>query len=227
MIPPGIAGPEVENALVSAADVAASLAFVDIVSAADVAEPEAVFVALVSAAEVAASLAFVDIVSAADVAEPEAVFVAFVSVADIAGPLAFVDIDLSFDILVPVSVVAVEVDSSGHPRFFAFPNAEYYASSSSSDEAAGEESVHSPTGVRTNYGLCNILSNLGLHQNKNVELYYNNSIHGHNSVSDTNHPPTDATTNHSRKTGLQQYQEQRKHYLYQATLPHSEVLRTE
>jgi hypothetical protein len=148
-----------------------------------------------------------------------------VFVADVAEPLAFVDIAVVVGFSIPVSEVAVAVDSSGHPRFFAFPNVDYYASFSSSVEVVGEESVHSPTGAHTNYGLCSIPSNLDLHQNKNVEHCNNNSNLDHNSVTDTSPLPTDATTNHSRKTGLPLYQEQRKHCLYRVTLPHSEVLR--
>ena len=70
-------------------------------------------------------------------AEPEVVFVAVVSVADVAEPQASVDIAVAFDVLVPVSVVVVEVDSSGRPKFLAFPNVDHYASSSSSVEVVG------------------------------------------------------------------------------------------
>ena len=157
-----------------------------------------------------------------EVSEPGVVFVAVVSVADVAEPQASVDIAVAFVVLVPVSVVVVEVDSSGRPKFLAFPNVDHYASSSSSVEVVGEESVHSPTGARTNYGLCSILSNLGLHQNKNLEHCYNNPNPGHNNVSDTNDLPIDATTNHSRKTGLHLSQEQRKH-TYQVSLSHPVV----
>jgi len=150
-------------------------------------------------------------------------FVALVSVADVAEPQASVDIAAAFVVLVPVSVVVVEVDSLGHPRFFDFPNIDYYSSSSSSVEVVGEESVHSPTGARTNYGLCSILSSLGLHRNKNLEHGYNNPSPGYNNASDTIDLPRDATTNHSRKRGLHQYQEKRKHRS-QATLSTPGVL---
>src|SRR4030042_6451330 len=150
------------------------------------------------------------------------VFVALESVADVAEPQASVDIALAFDVLVPVSVVAAEVDSSGRPRFSAFPNIDYYASPSSSFELVGEESVHSSTGVRTNYGLCSILSNLDLHQNKNLEHCYNNPNPGYNNVSDTNVLPMGATTNHSRKICLHLYREQRRH-TYQVLLSPLEV----
>ena len=119
---------------------------------------------------------------AASVAEPEVVFVA-------AEPEASVDIAVAFVVLIPVSVVVVEVDSSEHPKFLAFPNVDYFASSSSSVEVVGWESVHSPTGARTNYGLCSILSNPGLHQNKNWERSYNNPSPGYNNVNDTNDLP--------------------------------------
>ena len=69
--------------------------------------------------------------------EPGVVFVAVVSVADVAGPQASVDIPVAFDVLLPVSVVVVEADSSGRPRFLAFPNVGHYASSSSSVEVVG------------------------------------------------------------------------------------------
>jgi hypothetical protein len=72
-----------------------------------------------------------------EISEPAVVFVALASVADVAEPLASVCSALAFDVLVPVSVVAVEVDSSGHPKFLAFPNVDYYASSSSSVEGVG------------------------------------------------------------------------------------------
>ena len=70
-------------------------------------------------------------------AEPGVVFVAVVSVADVAELQASVDIAVAFDVLVPVSVVVVEVDSSGRPKFLAFPNVDHFASSSSSVEVVG------------------------------------------------------------------------------------------
>jgi len=63
------------------------------------------------------------------VVEPEVVFVS--------EPQASVDIAVAFVVLVPVSVVVVEVDSSGRPRFLAFPNVDYFASPSSSVEVVG------------------------------------------------------------------------------------------
>ena len=152
------------------------------------------------------------------VSEPEVV-----SVADVAEPQVSADIAVAFDGLVPVSVVAIEVDSPGRPRFPAFPNVDHYASSSSSVEAVGQESAHSSTGARSNYGLCSILSNPGLHQNKNLEHYYNNPSPGYNNVSDTSDLPIGATTSHSRKTGLHLYRERRKHRSCQASLPHPEA----
>ena len=146
-----------------------------------------------------------------EVSEPVVVFVAVVFVADVAEPQASVDIAVAFVALVPVSVSVVEVDSYGRPKSLAFPNVDYYASSSSSVEVVGQESVHSSIGARTNYGLCSILSNLDLHRNKNLEHGYNNPSPGHNNSSDTNDLPIDATTNHSRKRDLHQYQEERKH----------------
>jgi hypothetical protein len=65
------------------------------------------------------------------------VFVAVVSVADVAEPQVSVDIAVVFVVLVPVSVVAVEVDSSGRPKFFAFPNICSFPNCSSSVEVVG------------------------------------------------------------------------------------------
>jgi hypothetical protein len=180
-----------------------------------VVEPEVVSVASVSVAVVEP-----EVVSAAfvSVAEPEVV-----SVADVAEHQASVDIAPAFDVLVPASVVVVEVDNSGRPRFLAFPNVDCYASYSSSVEVVGSESVRSSIGVRTNYGPCNVLSNLGLHHNKNLEHRYNKPNPGYNKVNDTSDLPMDATTNHSRKTNLHLYQEQRTRRSYQASLSHPEV----
>lgn len=125
MIPHGIvAGPEVENAAVGVAEVVFEIAepWVDVVAVV-VVELEIVFV--------------VD----HEVSEPGVVFVAvFVAldpVANIAEPQASFDIAPAFDVLVPVPVVAVDVDSSGCPMFFAFPSIDYSASSSSSVEVVG------------------------------------------------------------------------------------------
>jgi hypothetical protein len=74
---------------------------------------------------------------ASAIAGPVVDIAAVVFVADVAEPQASVDTALAFDILVPVSVVAVEVDSSGHPKFFALPNIDYFANSSNSVEVVG------------------------------------------------------------------------------------------
>jgi hypothetical protein len=76
------------------------------------------------------------------VVEPEVVFVVDLEVSElgvvfVSEPQASVDIAVAFVVLVPVSVVVVEVDSSGHPKFLAFPNVDYFASSSSSVEVVG------------------------------------------------------------------------------------------
>ena len=133
------------------------------------------------------------------------------SVFDVAEPQASVDIAVVFVVLVPVSVAVVEVDSSGRPKFLVFPNVGFFASYSSSVELVGEVFVDNPTDVRTNYGLCSILSNLGLHQNKNLEWCCNNPSPCYNNVSDTNALPKNATKSHSRKRSLHQCQGQRKH----------------
>jgi hypothetical protein len=72
-----------------------------------------------------------------EVSEPGVVFVAVVFVADVAEPQASVDIAVAFVVLVPVSVVVVEVDSSGRPKFFAFPNICSFPNYSSSVEVVG------------------------------------------------------------------------------------------
>jgi hypothetical protein len=163
-----------------------------------------------------------EVVSVAAEPSPEVV-VAVVSVADAAGLQASVDIAVAFAVLVPVSVVVGEVDSPECPKLLAFPNVDCSANSSSSVEAAGEESVHSSTGARTNYGLCSILSNPDLHQNKNLAHSDNNPSPGCDNVSDTTGLAMDATTSHSRKTSLLLSREQRRHRLYQALLSHPEV----
>ena len=73
-------------------------------------------------------------VAAARALEPEVAFVA-----DVAEPQASVDIPLAFDVVIPVSGLAAGVDSSGRPRFVAFPNTDYSASPSSSVEVADNQ----------------------------------------------------------------------------------------
>lgn len=97
----------------------------------------------VSAAETETGAAIVDPKVVSVAAEPEAVFV---------------DIAFVFVVLVPASVVVAGADSSGLPKFFVFPNVDLFASSSSSVEVAGEESVRSPIGAHASYGLCSIFS---------------------------------------------------------------------
>jgi len=124
--PPGFAAPGVQNAFVAVAVVSG---VAEVVSC--VAGPAGYFVAVVVAGP--------EVFFVLDLSVPEpvgvfvaAVFVVPVSVADISGHRAFVDIALAFDISVPVSVVAAEVDSSGHPRFFVFPNTDCYPKFSNS-----------------------------------------------------------------------------------------------
>lgn len=62
------------------------------------------------------------------------VFLDLEAVSVAAQPEVSVDIAVAFVVLVPVSVVVVEVDSSGRPKFLAFPNVDHFASSSSSVE---------------------------------------------------------------------------------------------
>jgi hypothetical protein len=216
--PPGVAA---VSAVAGPLDVVVLLPYVV------VAEAEAfalVFAAAELSPEVVVLVVESDVVSVVDleVSEPGVVFVAVVSVSDVAEPQASVDIAVAFAVLVPVSVVVVEVDSSGRPTFVASPNVCSFPSSSSSVELVGEVFVGSSTGARTNYGLCSILSNLGLHQNKNLELYYNNPSPGYNNVNDTNALPTDATTSHCRRRCLRLHQGRHRH-TSQATLSASAV----
>jgi hypothetical protein len=166
------------------------------------ADPEVVFAVAEPSPEVVVLAADPEVVFAVAEPSPEVVvLVADPEVVFVAELQASVDIAVVFVVLVPVSVVVAEVDSSGRPRFLAFPNVDHFASPSSSVEVVGQESVHSSTGARTNYALCSILSNLGPHQNKNLEHVYSNPSPGHNNVNDTNDLPIGATTNHSRKRG--------------------------
>jgi hypothetical protein len=202
-----------------------------LISESGVAEPQVfalVFLVAELSPEVVVLAAEPEVVSVVDlgVFESEAVFVVVVSLADVAEPQASVDIAVAFAVSAPVSAVVVEVDNSGRPRFVAFPNVDCYATSASSDEVVGDQSVHSATGARTSYGPCSILSNQGLHHNKNLEHSHNNPNPGYNTVSDTNHPAMDATTSHSRKTSLHLSQEQRKHRVHQVSLSQPEVRRT-
>jgi hypothetical protein len=176
------------------------------------AAPEVAFVVLELYPEVVVWVAVPE--SASVVVEPSpevAVLAVAPGAAYVSEPQAAVDIAVAFVVLAPVSVAVAEVDSSGRPKSLAFPNVDHFASSSSSVEVAAEESVHSPTFVHTTDGPCSILSNLGLHQNKNWEHFDNNPSPGHNNGSDTNLLPIDATTSHPRRRGLHQCREQRRH----------------
>ena len=85
-----------------------------------------------------------EVVSAAELSPEAVVFVvepevvsAVEPVFDVAEPQASVDIAVVFVALVPVSAVVVEVDSSGHPKFFVFPNICSFPNCSSSVEVVG------------------------------------------------------------------------------------------
>jgi len=184
-------------------------------------EPGAVFAAAELSPEAAVSAVEPGVVFAAAELSPEAAaFAAEPGAVFVSEPQASVYIAVASVVLIPVSAFVVEADSPGRPRFPAFPNVYHFSSSSSSVEAVGEESVHSSIGARTNYALCNILSNPGLHHNKNWGHYYNNPMPGHNNVNDTSALPIDATTSHSRKRGLHQCRDQRKHRPNQVSLSH-------
>ena len=207
-------------AVVAVEPEASQLVFVAAVSA----EPQAsepVFVAAVSAEPEASEPVFVAAVSA----EPQAsepVFVALEPL-DVSEPQVSVDIAVVFVALIPAFVVAIEVDIPGFPRIFVHHKICSFANLSSSVEIVDKESVHSSTGVHSNYGFCSILSNLDLHHNKNLEHRYNNPSPGHNKLSDTNDLPIDATKNHSRNTGLHRSQGMHTHRSSQASLSHLEV----
>ena len=68
---------------------------------------------------------------------PEAVVLVVEPVFDVAEPQVSVDIAVVFVVLVPVSVFVVEVDSSGRPKFFSFPNICSFPNCSSSVEVVG------------------------------------------------------------------------------------------
>lgn len=70
-------------------------------------------------------------------ADPDVVFAAPVSVADAAVPQVCVDTPAPFDVSVPSFVVGFGGDSSGRPKFFAPPNVDHCAMSSSSFEVVG------------------------------------------------------------------------------------------
>ena len=91
----------------------------------------------------------------------ELVFVA-VDIPDVFEPQAFVDIVVVFVVLIPACVLVFEVDSPVHPRFFVLPKIFSFANSSSSVEIVDKESVHSSTGVHTNYDSGSNLSNVDL-----------------------------------------------------------------
>lgn len=181
------------------------------------AEPAADVVVAVAEASVLVSV----------VAEPEAfVGIAPVFAADIAERPAFVGIAPVFDISTPVSAVVVVVDSLGHPRFFVFANNQYRASSASSGEVVGWESVHSSTGARANYGHRSTLSTPGPHHSRSAGHGHSNPSPGHDNVSDTNGLPIATTTSHSRRTGPCLYQEPHTHRSCPAPLPPPEVQKT-
>ena len=138
MIPPGVAGPEIQNPVVWVVDFSeVAEPRVGLVVDHEVSRPAAVLPAVVFVAGLAAPEPAVVFVAGLEALEPAVVFAAVVSVADAAGPRVSADIAPAFDVLIPVSAVAVGVDSPGHPRFFAVPNIDHRASSSSSVEVVG------------------------------------------------------------------------------------------
>jgi len=99
----------------------------------EVFEPEVVSVVAELSSEVV-------VAAEPEVSEPEVVVVAAELSSEVvvaAEPQASVDIAVAFVVLVPVSVAVVEVDSSGRPKFPAFPNVDHFARPSSSFEVVG------------------------------------------------------------------------------------------
>jgi hypothetical protein len=190
------------------------------VPASEVAEPEVFALASAAAAPEASALASAAAAPeasapASEVVEPDVFALASAAAAPevvfASEPQASADIAAAFVVLVLVSVVAVEVENSGRPKFLAFPNVDHFSSSSSSVELAGRESVHGSSGARTNYCLDRILSNPDRHQNKNLELSYNNASPGYNNGSDTIALPRSATTSHCRNIYLHLYPGRHRH----------------
>ncbi len=219
---PSAAGPEFENApVVAAAAFLVAVAFlvaaasraavVFLVAAAFL----AVVVFLVAAAFLAAVVFLVAAASLVAVA-----FLVAASLADVAAPQDAADTALVSVFLFPVFAFAVEVYSSGHPRFLAVPNGDCYPNASSSVEVVGWEPVDNPSGVHTSNGLCSSLSSPDLHQNKNLEYYYSKPSRGYNNASDTSGLPMDATTSHSRNTCHHRYQGQHTLLSYPASRSH-------
>jgi hypothetical protein len=106
-----------------------------------VVEPEVVAVAAEPSPGVVVLAAEPEVVSVVDfeVSEPGVFSVALFSTAHVSEPQASGGIPVVCDVLIPVSVVVlVDLDSSQRPRFLAFPNVDYFASSSSSVEGVGE-----------------------------------------------------------------------------------------
>jgi hypothetical protein len=109
---PGVAGLEVENAVVGAAE-------------------SEVFALVFVAAELSPEVVVL-------VVEPGVVLVAVVSTAHVSEPQASVGIPVVSHVLIPVSVVVlVGLDSPGHPKFFALPNICSFPNCSSSVEVVG------------------------------------------------------------------------------------------
>jgi hypothetical protein len=148
----------------------------------------------------AAAVSEVDAVAASD-----AVFVALLSVvfdiADAAARRVFVGTSAAVVVLSPVSAAAACAYSPERPNVFSFPNTGCPASSSSCVEAVNEESIDNSKRSRANCDCGSILSNRGLRHNKTLGHCCNKPSHDRNTVSDTSDLPTDATRNHSRKTG--------------------------
>jgi len=158
---------------VSAAELEAGSVAVDpkTVSVADQSEAFATVALEVVSASVETQVSAVELEAGSVAVDPKIVSVVAQTeaFAVVAPEAVSVDIAFAFVVSALVSVVVAEADSSERPRFLAFPNADHFASSSSSVEVAGEESVHSPIGAHTNYGLCSIPSSLDLHHNRNLE----------------------------------------------------------
>jgi len=95
---------------------------------------------------------------AVSVAGHEAALVAVVSPDNIPEPQAFPDIAVPFPVSAPASALGVADDTARRPTFAVFASVDYCATSASSVEAVGDQSVHGTSCVRTRCGLCNMFS---------------------------------------------------------------------
>ena len=110
-----------------------------------------------------------------------------------------------------VAVIAFEVVTPGPPKFVAFPNACSFPNPSSSAELAGEEVVDSSIDALAIDAADSHPASLKVFLYKRRARFDSRPNLNHSSASDTNVPPTDATTSRHKKRCLHSPQEQRRH----------------